>query len=88
MAITVAEVTKIYTIITGESERIFNNVFTPAQATNIAAEISKVVTVDDIFTDATAEAYAATKTPAEVFTGEAGIAKLAAWATSAGYTKA
>ncbi len=88
MAITVAEVTKIYTLLTGESERIFNNVFSPAQAANIAAEISKVVTIDDIFSDATMEADAAAKTPAEIFTGEAGLAKLAAWATSAGYTKA
>ena len=82
MAISVPELVKIYVLLTGESERVFNKVFTADQAAAIAADISGIVTIDDIFSDATMEADAANKTPAEVFTGAPGIAKLVAWAVA------
>ena len=58
-----------------------DQVFNPAVIAKLAGDRS------DLHTNAEAVVYAATSTPALVFTGETGIAKLDAWARAGGYTK-
>ena len=85
MALTLskAELVKLYVLVTGESERVFNKVFTDAQALAIAESISEAVSgaSDLVSTDQIITAAAA-MAPADVFAGAPGIAKLDAWAVA------
>ena len=85
MAITLSkdELVKIYVLVTGESERVFENVFTDAQAIAIASAISEAVSsASDLVTTDQIIAAAAAMAPGTVFAGVAGIAKLVAWAVA------
>jgi hypothetical protein len=85
MALTLSkdELVKLYVLLTGESKRVFENVFTEDQALAIANSISEAISsASDLTTDAQIIAAAAAKTPATVYTGAPGIAKLVAWAVA------
>jgi hypothetical protein len=91
MAITLEEYGKIKAIITGESERVFSgglNAPSLEQAAAMMDAVNDILGVAEVFDPDQILVEAAKSDPDEVFTGEAGLAKLAAWATSAGYTKA
>ena len=78
-----AELVSLYVLLTGESKRVFDNVFTDDQALAISASISDAISsAGDLVSDAQVIAAAAAMTPASVYTGVSGVAKLVAWAVA------
>lgn len=49
MPVTPANIAKLYCLLTGESERVFQNRFSTEQAANLAANIDHALSSDDIF---------------------------------------
>lgn len=76
------QLAKLYSLITGESERVFAQRFTDAQAAVIAANIDEELSSNDIFGAADLAADASALDVDAVFSGAAGTAKLVAWAVA------
>ena len=100
ITITKSTIVSLIALITNQNPNVVANSLSEDQAQTFALNIGKILTPDQIFpfadmaafeaTDPISQGealvYAATKTPLQVFTGAPGLAKLAAWATGAGYT--
>ena len=91
--ITKASIVKLIALVKNEKESIIADNMSDQQAQNFALNISEILDPADVFTPADISAAvgadtvdvladAATHTPAQVFTGNAGVAKLVAWAAA------
>ena len=89
--ITKASIAKLVGLITNIPAALIEEKMSDAQAQAFALNIGEILAPTEVFPPSDfnpdAVALAASMDPEDVFTGEAGTAKLDAWAIAAGYSK-
>ena len=89
--ITKASIAKLVALITNMPAALVEEKMSDDQAQAFALNIGEILDPTQVFPpadfDAQAVTYAASLDPEDVFSGDAGTAKLAAWAVANGYAK-